>query len=73
MGCKHFPIEGDSVTARRDLIITKIPNRVGTWLAVQQGSVVRAVAKFRDEAAEAEFLAWVDDNAGLPLRTESDQ
>ncbi|WP_432112799.1 hypothetical protein [Streptomyces sp. S1] len=41
------------------LIIGALPNRKGTWLSLQQGGALHALAKFRNEASVERFKEWV--------------
>ena len=44
--------------AARDLVVTTIPNRRGKYLAFQDGSGVRVIARFSFEGADQEFVDW---------------
>ncbi len=52
----------------RELIITSVPGRKGTWLATLNGPVFHSLAKFRDADAVEEFRRWVLENEGKPLK-----
>lgn len=45
--------------ARSDLVITRLPGRTGMFLAVQEGGVIRTIARFsRGEESAKEFVDW---------------
>lgn len=52
---------------RRRLLISPVPGRQGQWLVVVKGTSVRRIAKFRNDAALAEFVAWTKESEGQPL------
>lgn len=41
-----------------DLVVTTLPNRKGKYLAVQDGSAIRVLARFSFEGADQEFIEW---------------
>lgn len=42
-----------------ELVITTLPNRSGMYLAVQEGTVIRTIARFtRGEESAKEFVDW---------------
>lgn len=41
-----------------DLVVTTLPNRKGKYLAVQDGSAIRVLARFSFEGADREFIEW---------------
>lgn len=45
--------------SRMQLFIGKVPDRQGTWLSMQDGTVWYALAKFRNEEAIEQFKRWV--------------
>lgn len=51
-----------------DLVISSAPGRRGKYLYIQKGSVMDAVARFRDEAAVDKFIAWCKASDGSRLR-----
>lgn len=57
---------------RRRLVISPVPGRQGQWLVVMKGTSFHPVAKFRDDEALAEFVAWIKDGIGFPLRYEDE-
>jgi hypothetical protein len=45
--------------AKSELVITKLPGRTGMFLAVQDGTVIRTIARFtRGEESAKEFVDW---------------
>lgn len=45
--------------AAHELVISSLPNRSGLYLCVQEGSVVRPIARFtKGEESAKEFIAW---------------
>ncbi|MFD8595392.1 hypothetical protein ACFV1L_10360 [Kitasatospora sp. NPDC059646] len=66
----------DGLTTRRsnggtrELIITQVPGRKGSWLVTADGSALRVLAKFRNDEATEEFRLWVRDNDGRTLWLE---
>lgn len=42
----------------RDLVVTTLPNRRGAYLAFQEGTSIRVIARFSFEGADQEFIAW---------------
>jgi hypothetical protein len=50
-----------------NLVITKLPLRKGYWLALQDGTQTKALAKFRSPEAASEFMDYLERNNGKPL------
>lgn len=50
-----------------DLVISNAPGRSGKYLYLQKGSVLTALARFRDDEAVATFTAWCREASGSRL------
>lgn len=57
-----------------DLTICGAPGRSGTYLYIEQGSVMHAVARFTNPQAIERFREWVKaaDRLGLRIRWDGD-
>jgi hypothetical protein len=45
--------------AERNLVVTTLPNRSGLYLAIQEGSVIKTIARFtRGEESAQELVDW---------------
>lgn len=55
------------------LSVCTVPYRKGKWLITVEGSIMRHLAKFRDEDAVAEFFRWVEDAEGSTIRRGVDE
>lgn len=56
-----------------DLVITSFPERKGKWLAVQEGSSLWSIAKFRDDEALARFEEWARQSNGKIFHFTSEE
>jgi len=51
-----------------DLTISGAPGRKGTYLYIERGSVLHAIARFRDDASVEAFREWAKASDQLGLR-----